>query len=377
MATARTPLTLRSHSNSDSILNKMMIALDDENDALILQQIRQEIKFLIEKLTTQDLKTISSLAFAIVDIFKTLRNKRKDLLELEETIKKQDCDVKNMNNEISDMMERNKKTTLHIEELIEENNKRIESQNDIIKILKENERRKSPNEEMINQLKVLEDEKQNLITSLETMEQGWIVDKKKIDELEEELSRKVAIEYNTSLAAELEEAEKNNHTEDNIVNQEAHTEIQEVSSQSSSQGSTIQCTPKETRNSSLHLIGDSHVNRLYSCLKSKKNIISHSKGGAKLKDIVELCKNLELLPDDSAIIIGGTNDLFQTSWELMKKQYVELIKETEKCKNVSFLLIMNRYDKLHMNKHISNLNTKIKNLLQTFPSVKIITTKHY
>lgn len=36
---------------------------------------------------------------------------------------------------------------------------------------------------------------------------------------------------------------------------------------------------------------------------------------------------------------------------------------------------MNRYDTWHMNKHISKLNTKIRKLLETFPSVKIIATK--
>lgn len=149
-----------------------------------------------------------------IHIFETLNTKRRDILELEETIRKEETNSKNMTREITHLQAKNRKDTQHIEELIQESNRQIQeykeqidSLNDIIKSLKTKQLSQNENsdlEELRSQCKVLKDERQNLRTSLETMEQGWNVDKKRIDELEEELSRKVALDYNTSLAAELE-----------------------------------------------------------------------------------------------------------------------------------------------------------------------------
>lgn len=129
----------------------------------------------------------------------------------------------------------------------------------------------------------------------------------------------------------------------------------------------------------LFVIGDSHCRNLNSELKkyappgSRVNCLTMP--GKKLNQIVHSIKPQKLSPNTNVCILAGTNDVFQTTYEDMKRSYDQLY---EKCKNhkIYVILIPPRYDHKNINSHILNLNCKIKYYLKRYDNVTCIDPKN-
>ncbi|KAI5717563.1 hypothetical protein M8J77_007949 [Diaphorina citri] len=134
-----------------------------------------------------------------------------------------------------------------------------------------------------------------------------------------------------------------------------------------------------TNGHNLFVIGDSHCRdllpelRKYTSPDIRVNCIAMP--GKKLGQIVNAIKPQKLSPSTNVCIIGGTNDVFQTTYEEMIKSYDHLY---EKCRNhkIYVVLIPPRYDYKNISSHILNLNCKLKHYLEKYDNVTCIDPKN-
>lgn len=123
-----------------------------------------------------------------------------------------------------------------------------------------------------------------------------------------------------------------------------------------------------------YVFGDSHCRDLGPIIRkldSNINVSCNVYPGQKLDFIVNTIKTQKLSPKSKLCLIAGTNDLFSTKFECIKFSIDKLI---TKCKHLSLfiMLIPPRYDQKGMNKHVRNLNVKIKHHVSTHNNVQCI-----
>lgn len=114
------------------------------------------------------------------------------------------------------------------------------------------------------------------------------------------------------------------------------------------------------------VIGDSHcrnVDTIFQKLIPRGcNAKTLCKPGFKLDGIVNSIDPDKIGENTLTCIIAGTNDIFKTKWENMQKS-LDTLSAKLKNRNVLFVLTPPRYDIRKINKHIVNLNTRIKHYL--------------
>lgn len=128
----------------------------------------------------------------------------------------------------------------------------------------------------------------------------------------------------------------------------------------------------------MFLIGDSIAASVKFLISNKcpqgVNIVDYTRGGNVFEKADQSFKE-EVREEDLAVIILGTNDLFKTSWFKIKSALDSLLIKLEKCKSVYIVQILKRFDVPRINKHITNLNTRVKHFVKTKGNVKIINNK--
>ncbi|XP_026687820.1 putative mediator of RNA polymerase II transcription subunit 26 isoform X2 [Diaphorina citri] len=135
----------------------------------------------------------------------------------------------------------------------------------------------------------------------------------------------------------------------------------------------------------LYIIGDDLAERIakhYNTQRHQNNIgnvkteVIGGKG-YKIKETQECCEKIQASYSDEAIVTIGAQDLFKTPWEDFRKHYEVIINKVKVCKKIVLILILDRQDKKHINKHIAKLNTKIKNLFKNNKNITFLNTKSF
>lgn len=125
----------------------------------------------------------------------------------------------------------------------------------------------------------------------------------------------------------------------------------------------------------LFIIGDSHTRDLSSIFQ---NVISpkfSSKTicmpGKTIGYVVNTIKPEKLTPNSLVCIVAGANDVFQTKWNDIQDSLDRLYR---KCKNNEILIVLSppRYNIRKMNKHIINLNVKIKHYIKKYNNMSCL-----
>ncbi|KAI5723416.1 hypothetical protein M8J76_005623 [Diaphorina citri] len=128
----------------------------------------------------------------------------------------------------------------------------------------------------------------------------------------------------------------------------------------------------------LFLIGDSIAASIKLMLSTKCpdniHIADYTRGGMGFVKADQMFQE-EVTEQDLAVIILGTNDLFKTTWDRIKSALDSIILKLRKCKNIFIVQILKRFDVPKINKHITNLNTRIKHYVKIHHNIKIINTK--
>uniref|UniRef100_A0A8D8R3L4 Uncharacterized protein n=1 Tax=Cacopsylla melanoneura TaxID=428564 RepID=A0A8D8R3L4_9HEMI len=133
----------------------------------------------------------------------------------------------------------------------------------------------------------------------------------------------------------------------------------------------------DQNNKNVYLIGDSIAKSIVQNLANKcpssYDLIDYSRGGMT---IINASKEFVDEPGvgDIAVLLVGTNDLFKTQWEDMKKAFINLLEKLKNCKQIYVSQILRRYDIKKINIHIARLNTCLKHLVKSYNNVKIINT---
>ncbi|KAL1447947.1 hypothetical protein WDU94_005560 [Cyamophila willieti] len=114
-----------------------------------------------------------------------------------------------------------------------------------------------------------------------------------------------------------------------IVPEEIFNQLQHV------QRKLTNVTSNVDQNTNVYLIGDSIaksiIGKLADKLPSGYDLIDYSKGGMTTINANKLFVD-EPKVGDIAVLIVGTNDLFKTQWEDIKKAYISLFDKLQKCK---------------------------------------------
>lgn len=135
---------------------------------------------------------------------------------------------------------------------------------------------------------------------------------------------------------------------------------------------------KETQEN-IYLIGDSIAASIKNIIVQKSprdtHIIDFTRGGATIGS-VDSAFHMDISTNDKAVMIVGTNDLFKTQWDSIKKAFESMMNKLQRCKTVYIIQICRRYDIPRINKHITKLNTRIKHLVKTCKNVQVVNTKY-
>lgn len=116
------------------------------------------------------------------------------------------------------------------------------------------------------------------------------------------------------------------------------------------------------------IVGDSHVRRLSNILKEKlpstKNVQSVFKGGSKIGQVLDLMEEqgASLSSGDTLVVFSGTCDVSQTSWNVIRRTYEEILTKYRHCK-IQVILIPPRRGDHHLNPHITLINQKTAKFL--------------
>uniref|UniRef100_A0A8D8QDS2 SGNH hydrolase-type esterase domain-containing protein n=1 Tax=Cacopsylla melanoneura TaxID=428564 RepID=A0A8D8QDS2_9HEMI len=122
----------------------------------------------------------------------------------------------------------------------------------------------------------------------------------------------------------------------------------------------------------LFVIGDSHTRDLQSIFQnaiqpdfSAKTICMP---GKTLAHVVDAIKPDKLTSNSLVCIVAGTNDVFKTNWN---DTQATLDKLYRKCKNNEILIVLAppRYNIRKINKHIINMNVKIKHYIKKYSNM--------
>lgn len=134
----------------------------------------------------------------------------------------------------------------------------------------------------------------------------------------------------------------------------------------------------KTNQGNLFLIGDSIAASVKHMISTNCpqgiNIVDYTRGGIGFEK-ADQSFHEEVSEEDMAVIILGTNDLFKTSWNKIKCALDSILKKLQKCQQVYIVQMLKRFDVPKINKHIINLNTRIKHVVKTKDNIKIINTK--
>ncbi|KAI5730499.1 hypothetical protein M8J76_014399 [Diaphorina citri] len=130
-------------------------------------------------------------------------------------------------------------------------------------------------------------------------------------------------------------------------------------------------TRSEPIKGNIYLIGDSHIRHLRKEIEQRVEnrwtLLENFKPGYKFEKIVNELVPKSLKNDDILIISGGTNDLYRTEWDEIKKCLGVLTKNT--CK---ILIILVPPQNSNCNKDIVKFNTLIKYYCQELKHVECI-----
>ncbi|KAI5752169.1 hypothetical protein M8J77_014515 [Diaphorina citri] len=133
----------------------------------------------------------------------------------------------------------------------------------------------------------------------------------------------------------------------------------------------------EVDNSKLNLfvIGDSHVKELGFFFKNsmdpKNRVTCVTKPGQKLDFIIKSIKPDKIPHNSQICLIAGTNDLFRTPFETVKKSIDVLHKKCEKFR-ILVVLVPPRFDERGINNHIRKLNVKLKHCINDYPNFQLL-----
>lgn len=130
----------------------------------------------------------------------------------------------------------------------------------------------------------------------------------------------------------------------------------------------------------LFVIGDSHTRDVQSIIQ---NAIQPKFGakticmpGKTLGQVINTIKPEKLASNVQVCIVAGANDVFKTSWKDIQDSIDKLYR---KCKNNNILLVLAppRYDIKKINKHITNMNVKIKHYIKKYSNMTCIDTHNF
>lgn len=124
---------------------------------------------------------------------------------------------------------------------------------------------------------------------------------------------------------------------------------------------------------SCFIIGDSHVRGLCSnvsqLMPNSCKVEAFFQPGGGFSDMAkthEQSKNLIAVENlDSVVVMCGTNDVFATPWETIKRALDSLTAKFDNCKRFCLVGIPQRFDISKINFHIHRLNMKIRNYLKS------------
>lgn len=108
----------------------------------------------------------------------------------------------------------------------------------------------------------------------------------------------------------------------------------------------------------MYLIGDSIAasisHELAVKIEAGNTLVNYTRGGIGIKQADEMfMEKVTKQQQHTAVIIVGTNDLFQTPWNEMKVAFTSLLNKLKYCKSVFLIQILKRYDVPKVNKHIT------------------------
>uniref|UniRef100_A0A8D8UG21 SGNH hydrolase-type esterase domain-containing protein n=1 Tax=Cacopsylla melanoneura TaxID=428564 RepID=A0A8D8UG21_9HEMI len=137
-------------------------------------------------------------------------------------------------------------------------------------------------------------------------------------------------------------------------------------------------TPKEYKR--ILIVGDSHTRETDSILKryvpKQCSVKTICKPGFQLDQIVNLIIPEKIGPDTLTCVIVGTNDVFKTKWEKIENSLANLMLKL-KDHTILFVLTPPRFDVKKINRHIANLNTRIKYYLAKHKNCTLLDTHNF
>lgn len=175
------------------------------------------------------------------------------------------------------------------------------------------------------------------------------------------------LEMNTEKIRILEEKMSNNKNTTKTLQQKINLEQQ--NSSQTNLNSKINC----------FIVGDSHLRYIDNEIKTNMKFTKHFNfkfdfvPGHQMSDIIDSLIPDNIKKEDILIISGGTNDLFYTSTEEIKK-YIDVI---GKIGCSTYIISVPPQRSQYYNKHISGLNTVIKYQAKKFPNLHIINTHKF
>ncbi|KAI5751933.1 hypothetical protein M8J77_012208 [Diaphorina citri] len=122
----------------------------------------------------------------------------------------------------------------------------------------------------------------------------------------------------------------------------------------------------------LFVIGDSHTRELQSILQQSKSSKFVAKvicmPGSTFGQVVNAIKPDKVSANTMICVVAGTNDVFKTSWNSIQSSIDKLY---SKCKNNQILIVLSppRFDVKRINKHIINLNVKVKHYISKYKNM--------
>lgn len=141
-------------------------------------------------------------------------------------------------------------------------------------------------------------------------------------------------------------------------------------------------SPTATRSDSacktIHIVGDSNVRGLGSIVRQfvsgNTEVYTSCVPGGGLSEIT--CESFirKPIPGDLIVIHAGTNDICVTKWDIIKRSLQRLFTTFHQCRFL-VMTVPQRYDNVHLNKHINKFNTLVKYVTQDYEYVRAVQTR--
>ncbi|KAL1447180.1 hypothetical protein WDU94_005625, partial [Cyamophila willieti] len=154
----------------------------------------------------------------------------------------------------------------------------------------------------------------------------------------------------------------------------SNAEQQQMNAQQTSATPDIEIREKVSI-TKLFVIGDSHTRDvqpiIQNAIQSKFSVKTICMPGKTLGYVINTIKPEKLASNVQVCIVAGANDVFRTSWKDIQDSIDKLYR---KCKNnnILFVLAPPRYDIRKINKHITNMNVKIKHYIKKYSNMTCI-----